>query len=1340
MGRPRKPRSGLRLRYNTVPHPHNRSRRSTSRTVSDPFALRQDDSRPFQVDRVASSLDSLATAPGSEPSQRLPLESPSEVVPTSMSPEGLLPQEGSIAFADSDGIQYIVPPALEGHQVLSTVQDEVVSVPCSENATRGPTHDIETDRRGGSEHYPGHIDEDDTHPEFNHVCAEDEDLLLQEMTQSKLLLSSPFIEDTSNPLKARQYMTQWTTLYAVAKLTGSTKCTAADLNEDRVLFDFARKGSTEKHVQKGLPHYSTITRKVRPWLFFNAWLRSETVYFPVNVDRSAARMASQAILRRSKIEQNTAGQTAPVLIVPPSEYAREDISTPELFDLAWRHNVASKSFESDGVPTIHGNIYTSNLGKFRERFVKGQNHSLSAEEMDGTPITAFGGGTVQVRVTTGQQANHLDPRAASCFQKKSISSNSDSFVAFTSSSWVNNSKASDQQQSVSPHSFGPGLVLRKKSFEQFARPGDHLTLLSPASGCNFTYTTGQPFIVGLIVSSPGPPSPSRKLMFFINSEGLYTNIGGSRAINNVILLSQGTNTLPCHPTSIRGVLDCGTTYYVYPFLLYCDDFNEASGKSGSAGGCYMIPMGLPLDCRRNSSAVRIIGVTGPGVSTNHILRHISRDIIQGCTTGFHDVDPEGNDCIIFLDFVGFVSDYPACSHVLDVMGHNADCPCHLCFFVRGGKHGKHSQFGYDTSLHSSSDSLFRTSERTQAVQSSQSTVSIMKYLGMRKVQSATETPMLLIEQLLDETRSKGLVPSGTPLGMDSVSIPVVPAIIDSYRSTFIGIDHLLQGLAKDALDNAFSCLPSDGSRRMAESFMVDALHVLGLTNQKRIYNFTSGETNTMGISDRFALLLVADHCFGLALSFQSGESSEGSGARSIRASEKQRELSLELVRLLFSIAAATYFLPRVDIDGIESVQSATGLSAAKRFRKLQQLSKDYAKRVDDLLVTVPPRKRSTVPSKKRKLKGDGSVVIDADQNEVEQKTTGFRARKLLDNKPNLHRLIEAFEHTVPLLNHARQVAELSFEATHQQMKRGLERSGGADRQLDAMMAALGNHWKGRLNLALNNFSNAPPTSVQRDISKRFLLRVLFGRDHCKSMEDIPASTLHDLRQDPLLEHLRKSSLPCFSSPFSYYFWSPVRSISTQQDFTCGHNSDTLHISGILCKGARLISMHPACSTPFSGTSREFFKCHEIASGCVVQACYSNLLNSKILQKTSSPSFWAVDTVFEPASGQEHVLPHLSTKDRSSGGINPLSYAIVHCVSKNNSDNSSFTVNRDSGSWFLPLTSGVRKVGLLHNCTPSLCKVDNRSGRGGITHGGPSFTEGGSFSFITRADGYPPRTA
>ena len=1110
-----------------------------------------------------------------------------------------------------------------------------------------------------------------------------------------------------------------------------------------MLFDFARQGSTNKHVQRSLPHYSTIMRKVRPWLFFNAWLRSETVYFPVNAERSAARVASSAILRRSKVEQNKASQSAPVLIVPPSEYARADITAPHIFDLAWRDNTQLDASDSDDILSLHGNVCKSKLGKFREYSLKGQNYTMRAEAVkDGFPVSAFGGSIVELHVTSGQHASSLDPTLSSLFQHESLSSSHESFKAITSSSWINSGATFHSRLSVSPHSYGSAFILQKESFREYARPGDHLTVLSPSPECNPTQNCGIQFFIGLVVSSPGPPGPSQKLLFLVNSEGHYKVVGGTRAINNVKLLKPGTSSSPFHPTHLRGVLSCGTTYYVYPFLLYCDDFNEASGKKGSAGGCYMLPMGLPLDCRRNSSAVRVIGVTGPGVSTNHILRHISRDIIQGCTSGFRDVDPDGNECLIFLDFIGFVSDYPACSHVLDVMGHNADCPCHLCFFVRGGKYGKNSQFGYDTRLHSSSDTHFRTSERTAAVQSSESSANILKYLGLRTVQNITDTPLHLIERLLHEARSKGLVPTGTPLGNDGLRIPVMPAILDPYRSTFVGIDHLLHGLAKDALDNAFSSLPNDGVRRLADRFMVDALLVLGLANQNKIYNFNAGETHTMRISDRFAVLLVAEHCFRSSLKFQSQttRSSEGSGSRSLQASEEQRHLSLELVRLLSSISAATYFLPRNNIDGSEAVQRATGNSAHNSLRRLQQLSKKYATLVDDLLKTVPTRQRSTAVSKKRKMQTEGIVTNDNDHIEMENKTAGFRARKILDNKPNLHRLIEAFEHTVPLLGHARQVAELSFEATHQQMKRGLEHSGGADRQLDAMLAALGNYWKGSLHLALKSFSNSTPASLERQRSKRFLLRVLFGREHCKSMENLPASTLHDLCQEPLLEHLNRSSLPFFSSPYSYYSWTGVPSSLPQQDFSCGQNSDAVMLRGKPCKGARLSSAHPACAASPSAASRDFSKPQEIASGCVVQACYSASPSSRILQKTCSPSFWAVTTVFDLTIDGNIASPGNDCIHESHQENLSPPHAIVLPVIKQKSSPTSFAPNTDSGSWFLPLTSGVRKVGLLHNCSPSLCSVEQGTSNGGITHGGPSFMDGGSFSIFAREDGYPPRTA
>ena len=64
-----------------------------------------------------------------------------------------------------------------------------------------------------------------------------------------------------------------------------------------------------------------------------------------------------------------------------------------------------------------------------------------------------------------------------------------------------------------------------------------------------------------------------------------------------------------------GNLEDWTTFVVHRILLYCDDFNKSSQLSlkGSAGGCYFLPMSLPLEQLRSTSAVKNISDTSRSV-------------------------------------------------------------------------------------------------------------------------------------------------------------------------------------------------------------------------------------------------------------------------------------------------------------------------------------------------------------------------------------------------------------------------------------------------------------------------------------------------------------------------------------------------------------------------------------------------------------------------------------------------------------------------------------------------------------------------------------------------------
>lgn len=66
-------------------------------------------------------------------------------------------------------------------------------------------------------------------------------------------------------------------------------------------------------------------------------------------------------------------------------------------------------------------------------------------------------------------------------------------------------------------------------------------------------------------------------------------------------------------TSCSGQLENGTPYVIYRVIFYCDDFTPSTTlyPEGSAGGCYMLPVGLPPEARRSNSSIWVISLTPP---------------------------------------------------------------------------------------------------------------------------------------------------------------------------------------------------------------------------------------------------------------------------------------------------------------------------------------------------------------------------------------------------------------------------------------------------------------------------------------------------------------------------------------------------------------------------------------------------------------------------------------------------------------------------------------------------------------------------------------------------------
>ena len=117
----------------------------------------------------------------------------------------------------------------------------------------------------------------------------------------------------------------------------------------------------------------------------------------------------------------------------------------------------------------------------------------------------------------------------------------------------------------------------------------------------------------------------------------------------------------------------------------------------------------------------------------------------------------------------------------------------------------------------------------------------------------------------------------------------------------------------------------------------------------------------------------------------------------------QSEALLYLLYLFQDLYFSTVFVPLEQVDGRIEVDGMNGKSWATYLAKLQRKATFYVERVNLIC--------------KR----------------------GAEMRKSLD-KPNIHRMLELYFHSIPKLGHVCQFQELVLEGGHQPLKKGILRS------------------------------------------------------------------------------------------------------------------------------------------------------------------------------------------------------------------------------------------------------------------------------------------------------------
>ena len=170
----------------------------------------------------------------------------------------------------------------------------------------------------------------------------------------------------------------------------------------------------------------------------------------------------------------------------------------------------------------------------------------------------------------------------------------------------------------------------------------------------------------------------------------------------------------------KGILSNGIPYVLYRFILYSDGFKQKKSLSDqrSVCGCYIMPAGLPNNCKCSSKSARVITLAAPGQDTNEVLELIVDDIVIGSVNGFTSFDPSGQQVTIFLDAIAIIGDYPAVTSGADLSGHISDSFCSYCA-IRKRKGTNSSEILYSSNFHCRRLSLTRCDERMEIIRSEQ---------------------------------------------------------------------------------------------------------------------------------------------------------------------------------------------------------------------------------------------------------------------------------------------------------------------------------------------------------------------------------------------------------------------------------------------------------------------------------------------------------------------------------------------------------------------------------------------------------------------------------------------
>ena len=409
--------------------------------------------------------------------------------------------------------------------------------------------------------------------------------------------------------------------------------------------------------------------------------------------------------------------------------------------------------------------------------------------------------------------------------------------------------------------------------------------------------------------------------------------------------------------------------------------------------------------------------------------------------------PDDSVVTLFVDVLGYIGDYQAMVHLLDVTGVAGTSPCNFCTFQRGYAYGSEdasfvegSSYAYSSAIHSGNMSFRRTESRMQMLRREVSPDKL-KDFGLRKMSDNDRQELFLhkLASKLDEKRD--FIP------LTNSGQPVVSGYIDPYLSRYVAPDHLFYGIGGD-ICRAMLRLMKPTQRDHANALSVHALAAAGYTIEGTFISNTGIGVNQMAFSSFFTFMLVFPWSVRISTSLET---------------PCRHQLDMEytssrdaVLHALFSfqdLFFSMFHVPIESIDGAAAVDALDGKAWHNYLHQMQQLATNYVDEVDGLCRHV------------------------------------FQVRGEID-KPNIHRLLELMYHSLPRLGHASVFQELVLESGHQPLKRGIARSNNHSPYLHAMVRFISVDWKRRLGDVAYQINDI--TTLTSDDCQS-LANVAFGR-------------------------------------------------------------------------------------------------------------------------------------------------------------------------------------------------------------------------------------------------------